>query len=355
MADISEEEHNEKLREKSVIAAIVENRWTVELTENIFDLFEDTEWVDEDTREEVRRIHDDTEEVLNEFELLNGYDTDKIRSLDESAQRNRIHELAKNTRDALEYSNKLLSQVEGHYDVVDELRNIVENEVEAAFEDYDGFPVDVELNYGDVAQQLEQNLNYEKLGEEIGSEEFAALVAADLEVNESKIASSLEVNEELIADYLDEQKIGEYVTVETRFNGNVNVDKNTLEAAFEDADLEAVDYDRIEHILDRSLEVDVVDIEDQTDYRRIENILERKIPDDYATQEGVADEHSKTRELIREEIGGTDESDDLSSESEYNDESDGLGSESYDLGIMEKIALIPIKIGDALNYGGDDR
>lgn len=298
MSDIPEDVHNEKLDEKAVIQSITENRWVVEVTENLFDLFEDTEWIDSETRDEVNDLWENTQSVLDEFELPNGYDTDKIRSLDSDQRKNITDKLAKDTSNAIEYNTQLLTRVSGQHDVVERLPSIVRSEVDAVFEDNDDVVVEPEFDYGDFAAVLENHIDYGQFDADIDTDELAATVAADvdatthLDVDEAELAAELgvtgqsiaqylEIDEEEIAYHLEEKKIGEGVDA-AEVGRNVSISENKIQNALSDVDvdLDQEDYQSIGRAVANNINVDS-DIElDDSDYAMIARKTARQLGDD---------------------------------------------------------------------------
>ncbi|QGA80802.1 hypothetical protein [Candidatus Nanohalobium constans] len=277
---------NNIIGEKAVIEAFDTNRWTVEITENLFDLFEDSRFIDDETRERVKTLHEQKENAKEELwdEEDRSYRVEHILNMDEDKQEDYARALQSNTQEAVRYAADFFDSVGMYQNVVADIGDVVSNEVAAAFENYEGGPVNIDPDYSTFARHLEQNIDYDRLDADIDTNELAALVAAELGVpgvDESRIAAEMDVDEEIVASYLDEEEIAEHITVDTRFNGTVNVGQNTLEAAIEGADIDFgsdVEYDRIQRMLDESLEVEVVDV-DNTDYDRIENIVAEHVGD----------------------------------------------------------------------------
>jgi chromosome segregation ATPase len=245
----------DRLNEKNVVSAMSQNRWLVEVSERLFDIFEDEEWVDEEVREQMESISEFSDQVWQKYHASDGYDVEAIQSMDpgdhpelqEELDRNTTQEvqtelartLDRHAGEALNYTRELLDQLEGNEDVVDDLETATEAIRGAIEESMAGYPAaDVDINYEVLAEHVEGEFDYAEMASELNPERMATYIASEMNVEYERIASEIDVDEEEVARYIDEKEIADALD-ESRLAQEIEVsaiDQEFYEAMFDFAD-----------------------------------------------------------------------------------------------------------------------
>lgn len=217
----------DRLNEKNVVSAMSQNRWLVEVSQRLFDIFEEEDWVDEETIEEMEEISEFSDRVWERYHTSEGYDIESIQSMDpgdhpelldnidsrttEEVQRELSTTLDKHTGEALQYTRELLNHLEGNEKVLEDLETVREA-VREAVEDSMADSVngsEIDIDYQVLARHVGEEFDYAAMTSELNPERMATYIASEMNVDYERIASEIDLNEREVARYIDEKEIAE--------------------------------------------------------------------------------------------------------------------------------------------------
>lgn len=131
--------------EKDLVSSISQNLWIVDFTSQLYDLH--GHWIDEISDEDIEEVDSTLQSAVDEFHTSDGYDLDRINSLNNEELRNRAQELDQAGSQAADYFDQIYQRAQGQQDLSSEIPNIIDASVRNTFEELVN---DVDFSEGDT-------------------------------------------------------------------------------------------------------------------------------------------------------------------------------------------------------------